>query len=476
MDKLSDVSRKNVIGLLIIVLFSVLIFIIPPILDKEIHPILSLSTIVMISIYVVLSFEIIHRTAIAILGAVILIGLVIAFELVPPHESLDFIIELIDFNTIGLLFGMMIIVAILADTGIFNWVAVKATELSKGNPWRLMVILCTFTAIVSALVDNVTVILLMVPVTLTIFRFLNRSPFPYILGQTMCSNIGGAATLIGDPPNIIIGSAANIDFNSFIIGMGPTIAITFVLSLFILRLLFSKELKKSFDVKVIEKFKDDGEHLIKDKNLLKKCLAILTAVIFLFTIQRIIGIEVSLIAFAGAAVLLVITKMNVEKVLHEVDWSTLLFFTGLFIVIGIFSEYGGIQILSSVVIGITGGDPWSTFFSIIWLSAITSGFVDNIPYTVTMAPLLETLTKNPEINSGFGHIPINPLWWALALGADLGGNLTLIGSSAGVVAAGISAKYGFRITFNQWFKIGLPFTFSTVFIGMVLLFIFTLLS
>ncbi|MFN2434216.1 MAG: ArsB/NhaD family transporter [Nitrososphaeraceae archaeon] len=476
MDKFNDVSRKNVIGSLIIVLFSVLIFIIPTLLDKEIQPILSLSTIVMVSIYVVLSFEIIHRTAIAILGAVILVGLVIAFQLVVPHESLDFIIELIDFNTIGLLFGMMIIVVILGETGIFNWVAVKATELSKGNPWRLMVILCTFTAIVSAFVDNVTVVLLMVPVTLTIFRFLNRSPFPYIIGQTMCSNIGGAATLIGDPPNIIIGSAANIDFNSFIMGMGPTIAITFVLSLLILRLFFSKELKKSFDVKVIEKFKDEQRHLIKDKNLLKKCLAVLAVVIFFFTIQQIIGIEVSLIAFAGAAVLLVITKMNVEKVLHEVDWSTLLFFTGLFIVIGIFSEYGGIQILSSVVIGITGGDPWSTFLSIIWLSAIASGFVDNIPYTVTMAPLLETLTKNPEINSGFGHMPINPLWWALALGADLGGNLTLIGSSAGVVAAGISAKYGFRITFNQWFKIGLPFTISTVFIGMVLLSIFTLLS
>lgn len=470
----SDVIRKNVIGLLIIIIFSVLIFALPPFFDKEISPILSLSTSVMISIYVVLSFELINRTAIAILGAAILIGVAIALQVVVPHESLDFIIELIDFNTIGLLLGMMIIVAILGETGVFNWVAVKATELSRGNPWRLLVILCTFTAAASAFVDNVTVILLMVPVTLTIFRFLNRSPFPYVIGQTMSSNIGGAATLIGDPPNIIIGSAANIDFNSFVMGMGPTIAITFVSSLLILRLLFAKDLKVRFDVKAIEKF--EQEHLIKDKNLLKKCLAILSAVIFLFTIQGLIGIEVSLIAFAGAAVLLVITKMNVEKVLHEVDWATLLFFTGLFIVVGIFSESGGIQILSSAVIGITGGDPWSTFFSIIWLSAIASGFVDNIPFTVTMAPLLETLTKNPEIISGFGHLPISPLWWALALGADLGGNLTLIGSSAGVVAVGISAKYGFRITFNQWFKVGLPYTILTVFIGMALLSIFTLLS
>ena len=467
--------RRNLIGLLIIILFSVLIFMVPVLLHKEIPTILSLSTIVMVSIYVVLSFEIIHRTAIAILGATILVGLVLALQMVTPHDSLDFIIELIDFNTIGLLFGMMIIVAVLGETGIFNWVAVKATELSQGNPWRLMVIMCTFTAIISAFVDNVTVVLLMVPVTLTIFRFLDRSPFPYVIGQTMSSNIGGAATLIGDPPNIIIGSAANIDFNSFLVEMGPTIAITFVLSLFLLRMFFSRELKEGFDINVINKFKEEEGRLVKDKNLLKKCLVILAAVIFFFTIQGAIGIEVSIIAFAGAAVLLVVTKMNVEKVLHEVDWSTLLFFTGLFIIIGIFSEYGGIQILSSLVIGITGGDPWSTFLSIIWLSAIASGFVDNIPYTVTMAPLLETLTKDPQIISGFGNHHINPLWWALALGADLGGNLTLIGSSAGVVAAGISAKYGFRITFNRWFKIGLPFTIATVFIGMIILSLFTLL-
>jgi Na+/H+ antiporter NhaD/arsenite permease-like protein len=469
------VIKKNLIALLIIVIFSVLIFTIPPIFSgKGLDIILSLSAIVMISIYVVLSFEIIHRTAIALLGAAILTGSIIVLHIVTPEESLHFVIGLIDFNTIGLLLGMMIIVAILGESGVFSWVAVKATELSRGDPWRLMVILCTFTAIVSAFVDNVTVILLMVPVTLTIFRFLNRSPFPYVIGQTMCSNIGGASTLVGDPPNIIIGSAANIDFASFIVGMAPTIAITFISSLFVLRIFFAKELGTKFDVKVIDEVKQT--HLIKDKQLLKKSLAVLAVVIFFFTIQGMIGIEVSVIAFAGAAILLVISKISVEKILHEVDWSTLLFFTGLFIVIGIFSQSGGIEILSSAVLGITGGNPWPTFFSIIWLSAIASGFVDNIPFTVTMVPLLETLTKNTEIISGFGHLPINPLWWALALGADLGGNLTLIGSSAGVVAAGISAKYGFRLTFNQWFRIGLPFTLITVLIGMLSLTFFTLIS
>ena len=467
--------KKNLIVLLIIVIFSVLIFTIPPIFSgKGLDIILSLSAIVMISIYVVLSFEIIHRTAIALLGAAILTGSIITLHTVTPEESLHFVIGLIDFNTIGLLLGMMIIVAILGESGVFSWVAVKATELSRGDPWRLMVILCTFTGIVSAFVDNVTVILLMVPVTLTIFRILNRSPFPYVIGQTMCSNIGGASTLVGDPPNIIIGSAANIDFTSFIVGMAPTIAITFISSLFILRVFFAKELRPKFDVKVVDEVKQT--HLIKDKQLLKKSLAVLAVVIFFFTIQGMIGIEVSVIAIAGAAILLVISKISVEKILHEVDWSTLLFFTGLFIVIGIFSQSGGIEILSSAVLGITGGNPWPTFFSIIWLSAIASGFVDNIPFTVTMVPLLETLTKNTEIISGFGHLSINPLWWALALGADLGGNLTLIGSSAGVVAAGISAKYGFRLTFNQWFRIGLPFTLITVLIGMLSLTFFTLVS
>ena len=466
-------NRKNLIASLLIIVFSILIFTIPLILGKNVNIILSLSFVVLISIYIVLSFDIIHRTAVALLGAAILIISVIALQVIVPQESLDFVIKLIDFNTIGLLLGMMIIVAILGETGVFSWVAVKATELSKGSPWRLMVILCTFTAIVSAFVDNVTVILLMIPVTLTIFRSLNRSPIPYVIGQTMCSNIGGASTLIGDPPNIIIGSAAGIDFTSFILGMGPTIVVTFVSSLFILRFLFAKELKTRFDANIIEDFKQN--HLIKDKKLLKNSLVILAGVIFFFIIQGYIGIEVSLIAFAGAAILLVTTKINLERILHEIDWSTLLFFTSLFIVIGIFSEAGGIHILSSTVLGVTGGDPWSTFFSVIWLSAIASGFVDNIPFTVTMVPLLETLTKNPEIMAGFGHMSINPLWWALALGADLGGNLTLIGSSAGVVAAGISAKYGFRLTFREWFKIGLPFTILTVIIGMVSLSVFKLL-
>jgi Na+/H+ antiporter NhaD/arsenite permease-like protein len=215
---------------------------------------------------------------------------------------------------------------------------------------------------------------------------------------------------------------------------------------------------------------------VKNKNLLKKSVIILGGVIFLFTIQGSIGIEVSLIAVGGAALLLVITRISVDKILHEVDWSTLLFFTGLFIVIGVLKDAGGIEVLSSAVIDITGGSPWPTFLSTIWLSAIASGFVDNIPFTITMVPVIETLIKDPNIVSAFAHLTVNPLWWALTLGADFGGNLTLIGSSAGVVAAGISAKFGYHLSFNKWIKIGFPFTIVTVVIGLLSLSIFTLLS
>ena len=338
-----------------------------------------------------------------------------------------------------------------------------------------MMILCVFTAITSMFVDNVTIILLMVPVTLSIFQSLKISPIPFILGQTLSSNIGGAATLIGDPPNIIIGSAANIDFTSFFINMAPPILVTFLLGIILLKIIFRKELKTI--VNISGRFKDiDEKSLIKDKSLLKSSIIVLAGVIFFFIIQGAIGIEVSIIALGGAAILLIITRTHVEKVLQEVDWATLIFFTGLFVVVGILEEIGLISLLAKIVIGITGGEPWITFHAIIWMSAIASAFIDNIPFTATMVPIIETLNLSPSINFTFGNLDINPLWWALALGADLGGNGTLIGSSAGVVAVGISLKYGHKISFIRWFKIGFPFMILTVALGSVILTLMTLLS
>ena len=241
-------EKKHIISILIVASFAIIIFSVPYFFEIKISPMILFSSVVMVSIYVILSFEIIHRTSIAIFGALILVIASLLLGIIIPEDTLHFVIEVIDFNTIGLLLGMMIIVAILGETGIFNWVGVKAMQLSKGNLWKLMLILCIFTAITSMFVDNVTIILLMVPVTLSIFKALNISPIPFVLGQTLASNIGGAATLIGDPPNIIIGSAANIDFNSFFINMAPPVAVTFLLGIFLLRVIFRKELKQKISL------------------------------------------------------------------------------------------------------------------------------------------------------------------------------------------------------------------------------------
>jgi Na+/H+ antiporter NhaD/arsenite permease-like protein len=487
-------QKKILIGIVLIIVFAILIFSVPQLIGKKnVAPVLSISALVLISIYIVLSLEIIHRGSLALLGATIIVSAAIGFGALQPEESLDFIIEeAIDFNTIGLLLGMMVIVAILGETGVFYWVGIKATNLSKGNLWKLMLLLSTFTAIASMFIDNVTTILLMVPVTLSIVRILKVPPIPFILSQALVSNIGGSATLIGDPPNILIGSAANIDFNSFLIYMGPTVAIVFVASLFLLKFFFRKDLhikerqeqrehqlatenhgKTNLAAELIQP--QEGSSFIKDKNLLKKCMIVLVGVIVLFSLQNLHHLEVSVIALGGAAILLVISRAHFEKILHEVDWSTLIFFTGLFIIVGIAQHVGLISILSSAAINLTGGNFWNTYIMIIWLSGIASAFVDNIPFTATMIPLVETLNNEPNIALTVDEFQISPLWWALALGADFGGNGTLIGSSAGVVAAGLSEKFGYRISFVRWFKVGFPFMLVTLAIATVVLPILTII-
>jgi Na+/H+ antiporter NhaD/arsenite permease-like protein len=487
-------QKKVLIGLVLIVVFAVLIFSIPQLIGKKnVAPVLSISALVLISIYIILSLEIIHRGSLALLGATIIVSAAIGFGALQPEESLDFIVEeAIDFNTIGLLLGMMVIVAILGETGVFYWVGIKATDLSKGNLWKLMLLLSTFTAVASMFIDNVTTILLMVPVTLSIVRILKVPPIPFILSQALVSNIGGSATLIGDPPNILIGSAANIEFNSFLIYMGPTVAIVFVASLLLLKFFFRKDLQikeRQYEhQRALEADNNDNRpyltselmqpkegSFIKDKSLLKKCMIVLVGVIALFSLQNIHHLEVSVIALGGAAILLVITRAHLEKILHEVDWSTLLFFTGLFIIVGIAQHVGLISILSSVAIDLTGGNFWNTYIMIIWLSGIASAFVDNIPFTATMIPLVEALNADPNIALTVDKFEISPLWWALALGADFGGNGTLIGSSAGVVAAGLSERFGYRITFIRWLKIGFPFMLITLAIGTVILPILTIM-
>jgi Na+/H+ antiporter NhaD/arsenite permease-like protein len=460
--------KKIAIGIGLIAAFAVLIFTVPLALGRDIHPMILVSAFILVSVYIVLSFEFLHRSSIALIGAIAIIIAALAFGSIQAEESFEFIVGAIDYNTIGLLLGMMIIVAILAESGVFQWVGIKASKASRGNLWKLMLMLCTFTGVTSMFIDNVTTILLMVPVTVAVFRIFRVSPMPFILAQALASNVGGTATLIGDPPNIMIGSAANIDFNAFIIHMGPTIAVSFVASLFLLKFMFRKELKAQ--VQNLEQLmKEDERTYLKDRSILKKSLGVLFAVIALFVVHGSLGIEPSIIALGGAGVLLAITRASPERVFREVDWATLIFFTGLFIIVGTAEHAGMIELLSSAALGLTGGDPWLTFIMIIWLSAIASAFIDNIPFTATMIPLIHTLNGSPEIAEAFSGLQFSPLWWALSLGANFGGNGTLIGSSAGIVAAGISEKHGHPISFNRWIRIGFPFMIMTIAIGTVVL-------
>ena len=462
-------NRKAIVGLIVIAALSTLALIVPSAAGWRTSQALILTSIVLLSVYIALSFELVHRAVITMFGAGIVIMIIVFAGIIGAADSFEFATNSVDFNTIGLLLGMMIIVAILAETGIFQYMGIKLSKISKGRLYTLLVLLGTFTGVSSMFIDNVTAVLLMVPVTISVFRILNVSPIPFILAQVFTSNVGGTATLIGDPPNILIGSAANIDFNSFIINMGPAVAISLAASLILLKLLFRKDLKaKPHHLDELMSRHEDV-FIAEKKGLMKKSLAVLFAVIVLFVILGGFHVEPSLIALGGAGALMLITKANPEKVFHEVDWTTLIFFAAIFIIIGGAEEAGMIDLLSNGALGITGGEPWTTFFVVIWVSAIASAFVDNIPFTATMIPLVSTLTQNESISAAFGGFAINPLWWALALGAGFGGNGTLIGSSAGIIAVGLSEKQGYTITFNRFLKVGFPFMILTTAIGSIVL-------
>ena len=465
----ASINKKTVIGFLLLSVFSILIWIMPEIIGFDASVSLRLLAIVLLSIYIILAFEMVHRTVIVLIAATIAIIIGITTGLFQADQSFEFAIRSVDFNTIGLLLGMMIIVIILAETGIFQYIGIKMCKASKGNMWKLLIMMSVFTAVTSMFIDNVTTILLMIPITISIFKTFRMSPIPFILAQVLASNVGGTATLIGDPPNIMIGSAANIDFSTFLIHMGPVIGVSLIASLILFKVFFRKDLRAT-PQNLGELMSQNEISFIKDRPLLVKSLLVLFSVIVLFVIHGSLHIEPSLIALSGAGVLLLISKIKPEKILHEVDWSTLIFFACLFITINIGRESGMIDVLAKTALGITAGDPWASFFVITWVSAVASSFVDNIPFAATMIPLIEVLNQNPSIAAEF-HNAISPLWWALSLGVGLGGNGTLIGSSAGIIAIGLAEKHGYKITFMQFFKIGFPFMIITVAVGSVVLMI-----
>jgi Na+/H+ antiporter NhaD/arsenite permease-like protein len=448
--------RGMVIGIVAVVVLNLMLFTLPEYVGLELTITMMATLGVLVGMYVILITEVIHRTALALFGALVMLIVLFMTGVVDPHDSVDFVIGAIDFNTIGLLLGMMVIVGILGETGIFQYIGIKAAKISNGNVWKLM--MAIITAVGSAFLDNVTMVLLMVPVTISVCRILNINPVSLILAQIFASNIGGATTLIGDPPNIMIGSAAGIDFMTFAYHMTPEIIITMAVTIVLFKFMFRKDLKQKPEN--IEKLQAlDEKKEIKDSMLLKKSAIVLGAVILMFMLHGMLG------PLGGAAVLLVVTGKQPYVAFRHVEWPTLLFFCGLFIIVGGVEVSGALELLAHNILEITGGELGTTMFTITMVSAFASAFVDNIPFTATMIPIIENISVDPVFADNLSEFSYNPLWYALAFGADLGGNGTLIGASANLVAIAIAEKFGYRIFFREFLIKGMPIMIITTLVA-----------
>ncbi len=386
----------------------------------------------------------IHRTIAALLGGMT----IILFGVLDQDQAL----HAVDWNVIFLLAGMMMIATVLRETGLFQWIAIQSVMLGKGNPYQIMVILVLVTAVTSALLDNVTIVILMAPVILFVTASLRISPVPFLIALILASNIGGTATLVGDPPNILIGSAANIDFFTFVVNLGPISLLILIAFIGLAWFLFKKDLQTSnIDQLGFEAL--DTSELITNEPLLRKSLVIMAGVILGFLFHGALHIEPATIALTGATVLVLWGRNDLHHVLQEIEWTTLFFFIGLFILVEALVEVGIIEAVAEAALRLTDGNLLMTSMLLIWFSALASGVVDNIPYTATMIPVVENLGE---------AIPIGPLWWSLALGACLGGNATLVGAAANVVVANLAEKSGQPISFGLFLRYGVIVTFVSL--------------
>lgn len=392
--------------------------------------------------------EKIHRTIVAMIGGVLMVVLGVVDQGSALHH--------IDFNTLGLLIGMMIMVSITAETGLFTYIALVAAKKAKGDPVRILVSLVLITAIGSAFLDNVTTVLLMVPVTFSITRQLRVNPVPYLITQILASNIGGTATLIGDPPNIMIGSAVKeLTFMAFINNLAPVVVIIMAVTIPIFVIIFRKHIQTTPELKM-SIMQIDEKEVITDRKLLTKSLSILGITIIGFFLHQLLHLESATVALAGAFLLLLLTgEHSMEEAFNKVEWSTIFFFVGLFVLVSGLVETGVISKLAAGAVELTGGNPIATSMLILWLSAIASAFLDNIPFVATMIPMIQEMGT-------MGVENLEPLWWSLALGACLGGNGTLIGASANLIVAGLAAKEGHPIKFIAFMKYGFPLMLVSV--------------
>jgi Na+/H+ antiporter NhaD/arsenite permease-like protein len=418
--------------------------------------------------------EKVHKTKVALAGA----AMVLVLALVSQEEAFHSPVYGVDYNVIFLLIAMMIIVNTLGRSGAFEWTAVKLAKAAKGKPFAIMATFFAATAIVSALLDNVTTVLLFVPVTLLITEQLDLDPEPFLIGEALASNIGGTATLIGDPPNIMIASRAKLGFMDFVIHLAPVVVIMMVAFLLMAWLFFSRRLKVSPE-RQAQVLAMSEDRLIKDRALLIKAGVVLAVTIVGFVLHGLLHLEPATIALFGASILLLVSRLNPHDILAEIEWTTLFFFIGLFIIIGAVVKVGLIADLSQFVINLTQPTETSmltTAMVILWFSGLLSAVIDNIPYVATMGPLVNEMAGKIFHGGAPGtdlplevlqHPVLMPVWWSLALGACLGGNGTAIGASANVVVLGIAERSGHKVSFVRFMAYGVPVTLMTLVVATI---------
>jgi len=413
------------------------------------------SIIIFLITYALIISEKIHRMVVATAGGM----LMLLFGFLTQETALK---DNIDFNTLGLLIGMMILVTITRRTGVFEAVAIWAAKITGGEPLRLLALLSFITATASAFLDNVTTVLLIVPVTLTLTDKLQVNPTPFLIAEIIASNIGGTATLIGDPPNIMIGSAVGLDFNAFVIHLTPVIIVILLVTIALLLLIYRKDLQvdeQNRQALLQLNYRDE----IKDWQLLRKSLVILGITIVAFVLHGALHLESATVAFTGAILLMLVSREEPEDILLHIEWPTIFFFVGLFVLVGGLKATGVIGELAHWTLTVTHGDLLQTTLIVLWVSAIASAFIDNIPFVATMIPLILEMGQLSGMN-------LDPLWWSLALGACLGGNGTLIGASANVIVAGIAEKNGIPLSFNYYLKIAFPLMLVSIVISHIYLY------
>jgi Na+/H+ antiporter NhaD/arsenite permease-like protein len=408
----------------------------------------ALAGVIFLVTYALIATDRVDKTVAALLGG----SLVVILGIVDQEEAF----AAIDLNVIFLLAGMMILAGILRQTGFFQWVAIRSVKWARGEPYRLLLILSVVTALLSAFLDNVTTVVLLAPVTLYIANVLRVSPLPFLISEVLASNIGGAATLIGDPPNILIGSAADLGFDDFLINMAPAAVLVFAAFVAMTYLFFGRDLHVDPATRDSVLALDERE-VLTDPGLLRLSLGVIGATVIGFLLAKPLGLEPGAIALLGAAALMLLARSDVEEVLQEVEWATLFFFVGLFMLVEAVVHVGIVGSVADALFEATAGDAAITTVGLIWLSGIASAIIDNIPYTAAMIPVVEDL--------GAAGIPIEPLWWALALGACFGGNATIIGASANVVVANLAGRADHPITFRAFLRYGVPVTLVSLVIS-----------